>query len=98
MKESMELMSNMMKSPIFQEYIADPEKSRQMILTNPMLKSMMAGMPGMEELIETQLGIKTIICNPFSNMTLSNKVNIEALNNDAPSLMIACGLAMRSFG
>mmetsp|Transcript_18601 Transcript_18601/g.26257 ORF Transcript_18601/g.26257 Transcript_18601/m.26257 type:complete len:106 (+) Transcript_18601:162-479(+) len=47
-------MSDMMKSPMFQEYMSDPEKleqSRQMILQNPMLKSMMGGMPGMEELL-----------------------------------------------
>jgi hypothetical protein len=54
MKESLDMMNNMMNSPIFQEYMNDPEKleqSRQMILQNPMLKSMMAGMPGMEDLL-----------------------------------------------
>jgi type IV pilus assembly protein PilM len=56
-----------------------------------------ASIPGIDELIESQLGIKTIIANPFSNMALSNKVNAQALSNDAPALMIACGLAMRSF-
>jgi len=43
-----------MKSPMFQEYMSDPEKleqSRQMILQNPMLKGMMGNMPGMEELL-----------------------------------------------
>ena len=56
-----------------------------------------ASIPGIDELIESQLGIKTIISNPFSNMELSNKVNAQALSNDAPALLIACGLAMRSF-
>jgi len=56
-----------------------------------------ASIPGIDELIESQLGIKTIVANPFSNMELSNKVNAQALSNDAPALMIACGLAMRSF-
>jgi len=54
MKESMDMMSSMMNSPIFQEYMSDPaklEESRQMILNNPMLKSMMAGMPGMEDIL-----------------------------------------------
>lgn len=54
LQESMEMMSGMMNSPIFQEYMNDPdrlEESRQMILNNPMLKSMMGGMPGMEELL-----------------------------------------------
>ena len=56
-----------------------------------------ASIPGIDELISTQLGIETIIANPFANMDLSNKVNSQALSNDAPALMIACGLAMRSF-
>ncbi|KAG7337766.1 ubiquitin family protein [Nitzschia inconspicua] len=54
MQESMEAMANMMKSPLLTEYMNDPEKleqSRQMILQNPMLRSMMGGMPGMEELL-----------------------------------------------
>jgi len=56
-----------------------------------------ASIPGIDELIDSQLGIKTIIANPFANMGLSGKVNAQALSNDAPALMIACGLAMRSF-
>ncbi len=56
-----------------------------------------ASIPGIDELIATQLGIETIIANPFAEMDLSNKVNSQALSNDAPALMIACGLAMRSF-
>merc|ERR1719469_1293780 len=54
MKDSMEMMQSMMSSPLFQEYMSDPEKleqSRQMILTNPMMKGMMAGMPGMDEIL-----------------------------------------------
>jgi len=56
-----------------------------------------ASIPGIDELIEAQLGIKTILSNPFVNMELSSKVNAQALSNDAPALMIACGLALRSF-
>ncbi|VAW62643.1 Type IV pilus biogenesis protein PilM [hydrothermal vent metagenome] len=56
-----------------------------------------SSIPGIDELIATQLGIETIIANPFAEMDLSNKVNAQALSNDAPALMIACGLAMRSF-
>lgn len=52
---------------------------------------------GLDQLTQEKLGISTIIANPFVNMTLSQKVNASMLNNDAPSLMIACGLAMRSF-
>lgn len=56
-----------------------------------------AAIPGIDELIETQLDTQTVIANPFANMSLSSSVNPQALSNDAPSLMIACGLAMRSF-
>ena len=54
MKESLDMMNGMMKSELFQSYMSDPEKleqSRQMILGNPMLKSLMAGMPGMEDVL-----------------------------------------------
>ncbi|MDH5765528.1 MAG: pilus assembly protein PilM [Gammaproteobacteria bacterium] len=56
-----------------------------------------SSIPGIDELIESQLDVKTIIANPFANMELSGKVNAQALSNDAPALMIACGLALRSF-
>jgi type IV pilus assembly protein PilM len=56
-----------------------------------------ASIPGIDELIESQLETPTVIANPFANMSLSPKVNPQSLSNDAPSLMIACGLAMRSF-
>ena len=52
---------------------------------------------GLDQLTQEKLGISTIVANPFVDMTLSQKVNASMLNNDAPSLMIACGLAMRSF-
>jgi type IV pilus assembly protein PilM len=52
---------------------------------------------GLDQLTQEKLGISAIVANPFVNMTLSQKVNASMLNNDAPSLMIACGLAMRSF-
>ena len=56
-----------------------------------------ASVSGIVDLVEEKTGIKTIVANPFVDMTLSSKVNASALSNDAPSLMIACGLAMRSF-
>jgi type IV pilus assembly protein PilM len=56
-----------------------------------------ASIPGIDELVESHLDTPTVIANPFAEMSLSSKVNPQALSNDAPSLMIACGLAMRSF-
>ena len=56
-----------------------------------------ASIEGLAGMIENKLGTPTIIANPFGDMSLSNKVDEDALANDAPALMIACGLAMRSF-
>jgi type IV pilus assembly protein PilM len=56
-----------------------------------------AAMDDLASVIEEKLGAKTSVANPFANMSVSSKVNAAALANDAPSLMIATGLAMRSF-
>jgi len=56
-----------------------------------------ASMAGLTSLIEDRLGTPCQIANPFANMAVSSRVNAMALSNDAPALMIACGLAMRSF-
>ena len=56
-----------------------------------------SSIPGIDELIEEKLGTPSIIANPFANMSVSSSVKPQSLSNDAPSLMIACGLALRSF-
>jgi type IV pilus assembly protein PilM len=56
-----------------------------------------ASIPGMDEMIQEKLGVETTIANPFASMSLSARVKPQTLSNDAPSLMIACGLALRSF-
>ncbi len=50
---------------------------------------------GIAELVESKIGIPTIVANPFANMSLASRVPAQTLQNDAPSLMIACGLALR---
>ncbi|HMZ70484.1 MAG: pilus assembly protein PilM [Pseudomonadales bacterium] len=52
---------------------------------------------GMTELLQQRIGVPTFLANPFLGMTIAPKVNAAALTNDAPALMIACGLALRSF-
>jgi type IV pilus assembly protein PilM len=56
-----------------------------------------ASMEGLTGLIEEKLGTQTLVANPFAGMSVSSRVNAVSLANDAPSLMIATGLAMRSF-
>ena len=52
---------------------------------------------GLAEMVAAKLGTPSSIANPFVNMSMSSKVNEENLANDAPAMMIACGLALRSF-
>ena len=56
-----------------------------------------ASMDGLEGLVQDRLGTLTSLANPFAQMSISSRVNTVALNGDAPAMMIACGLAMRSF-
>lgn len=56
-----------------------------------------AAIHGIDRMLEEQLGVPTMIANPLANMTLGPRVQPHALAQDAPSLMIACGLALRSF-
>ncbi len=56
-----------------------------------------ASIPGIGPMVEEQLGVPTLIANPLANMTLGPRVQAHALAQDAPALMIACGLALRSF-
>jgi type IV pilus assembly protein PilM len=56
-----------------------------------------ASLEGLTGLIEEKLGTQTVVANPFARMSVSSRVNAVSLANDAPSLMIVTGLAMRSF-
>jgi len=56
-----------------------------------------ASIAGLPELIQDKVGAACSVANPFTDMTLSNKVSASAIANDAPAMMIACGLALRSF-
>ena len=62
-----------------------------------MLAGGTASISGLDRLIQQRLGTPTLVANPFADMALSSKVNAGALASDAPALMIACGLALRSF-
>ena len=56
-----------------------------------------SSMDGLTDLVQEKLGTPTAVANPFAEMTISSRVNAVALSSDAPAMMIACGLAMRSF-
>lgn len=56
-----------------------------------------ASISGIAELVESKIGIPTIVANPFAEMSVSSRVSAQSLANDAPALMVSCGLALRSF-
>jgi len=56
-----------------------------------------ASIEGVAELITERIGVPSTVANPFANMAVSSRVSANSLSNDAPALMVACGLALRSF-
>lgn len=56
-----------------------------------------ASINGVQELVEEQLGVPTLIASPVASMAVSPKIQASSLAADAPALMIVCGLALRSF-
>ncbi len=56
-----------------------------------------ANIPGLAKLLQQKLGYRVTIANPFLQMGFSPKIDIKKVENDASSLLVACGLALRSF-
>ncbi len=56
-----------------------------------------ASIGGVDAMIEDKVGITTSVANPFANMSLTSRVKPDAIREDASSLMIACGLALRRY-
>jgi len=56
-----------------------------------------AAIPDLGETVSRRTQVNTVVANPFSDMDVSSKIRPRQLQLDAPSLMIACGLALRRF-
>ena len=56
-----------------------------------------ANIPGLARLLNEKLGHRVTVANPFMQMGFAPQIDTSQLENDAPSLMVACGLALRSF-
>lgn len=56
-----------------------------------------AQIQGIDEMMAARLGVPTMVANPFASMSIASRIKPQMLANDAPSLMITCGLALRSF-
>ena len=56
-----------------------------------------SSLQGLAGTVQSRLGSQTVVANPFASMSVASKVDAGSLVSVAPSLTIACGLAMRSF-
>ena len=52
---------------------------------------------GVDETVKARTQVETLIANPFVDMATSSRIRPKHLLADAPSLMVACGLALRRF-
>lgn len=54
-----------------------------------------AAIRAIDIMVQDRTQVNTIVANPFHGMTLSTKVKQQQVAQDAPALMVACGLALR---
>ncbi len=66
-------------------------------LDHVLLSGECATIPDIAATVAEMTGISTSIASPFSAMTLSSGAAGQELEKEAPAMMIACGLALRSF-
>ena len=56
-----------------------------------------AQVEGVKELLNDELGIHTVIANPFNDISISSQIDKAVLEKTASQYMVAAGLALRSF-
>jgi type IV pilus assembly protein PilM len=56
-----------------------------------------AVIPGLDEVVNSRAQVPATVANPFALMQTSPRIQLKRLIADAPSLIVACGLAMRTF-
>ncbi|WP_432697321.1 type IV pilus assembly protein PilM [Marinobacterium sp. YM272] len=56
-----------------------------------------AGIDGLVELMQEEIGVPSRVLNPFEHIRIGSRLNRDRLMKDAPMLAKACGLALRSF-
>jgi type IV pilus assembly protein PilM len=56
-----------------------------------------AVIPGLDLAVKERTGVDTQVANPFVDMQTSPRIRPKQLLADAPSLLVACGLALRRF-
>jgi len=60
------------------------------------LAGFVAKIRGIDSDLQESINIPTVIANPFAHMSINNKINRIMFEHDAPKLMVACGLALRT--
>lgn len=91
--------------PFMENLSTEVQRALQFFFTSTQFHSvdhiLLAGgsavIPGLEEVVNTRTQVATSVANPFATMQTSNRVPLKRLIVDAPSLIVACGLAMRRF-
>jgi len=56
-----------------------------------------ANIPGVAEVVQSRIGMEAERGDPLGQMRISSRARAQAVQRDATSLLIACGLALRSF-
>jgi len=91
--------------PFMQNLATEVQRALQFFFTSTQYHNvdhiLLAGgsavIPGLDEVVTTQAQVPAMIANPFAHMQTSPRVQQKRLMVDAPSLIVACGLAMRRF-
>jgi len=91
--------------PFMQNLATEVQRALQFFFTSTQFHNvdhiLLAGgsavIPGLDEVVTTQAQVPAIIANPFAHMQTSPRVQQKRLMIDAPSLIVASGLAMRRF-
>ncbi len=56
-----------------------------------------SSIPGLAELIQSQIGIPSTVANPFGDMSVGPNVDIDEISRDSSAMTACCGLALRGF-
>lgn len=56
-----------------------------------------SALPGLAHMVQQRVGGSVSVANPFEGMSIDKRIDTAMLQKDAPSLMAACGLALRGF-
>src|SRR6266545_1157208 len=91
--------------PFMQNLSTEVQRALQFFFTSTQFHSvdhiLLAGgsavIPGLDEVVNAQAQVPASIANPFAAMQTSPRIQLKRLMIDAPSLIVACGLAMRTF-